>query len=37
MPDETKVVFDDVQIGTCADVHFEERRTYDDVENLNLS
>ena len=34
MPDETKVVFDDVQIGTCADVHFEERRAHGDVENL---
>jgi len=29
-----KVVFDDVQIGTCEDVHFEERRAHGDVENL---
>ena len=34
MPDETKVSFDDVQTGTCTAVHFDERRTYDDVENL---
>ncbi|HCT86514.1 MAG TPA: hypothetical protein DF296_15080 [Candidatus Margulisbacteria bacterium] len=34
MTDETKVVYDEVQIGTCEDVRFEERRTYKDVENL---
>ena len=34
MPDETKVVFDGLQLGTCADVHFEERRAHGDVENL---